>query len=166
MKKLIAVLTSLLLILTMVVGCTRDEETPPAPQNPPAETPQTPADDPTTPPEGEGEEGAFTDGTFNAEGEADERGWTPSIEITVENGEITEAIYDETNEEGTKKSEDEEYAKKWKDATGVGPKEAYPQLEQSLIETQDPDQVETVSGATSASESFKELAKEALNINQ
>jgi len=166
MKKLIAVLTSLLLILTMVAGCARNEETPPAPQTPPAtETPQTPADDPVTQPEGEGGEGAFTDGTFNAEGEADERGWTPTIEITVNSGRITKVNYDEVNAEGKKKSEDVEYGKNMKNASGVTPAEAYEQLETSLIDTQDPDSVEMVSGATTSSESFKELANEALTTN-
>jgi major membrane immunogen (membrane-anchored lipoprotein) len=162
MKKLIAVITSILLILTMVSGCTRNENTPETP--PTTETP--PADNtPVTPPAEEGGEGGFTDGTFNAEGEADERGWKPKIEIVVENGEITEANYDEVNEEGNLKSEDQEYAKSMSGQSGVTPAEAYQQLEDSLIETQDPDQVDTVSGATSSSDKFIELAKEALTTN-
>ncbi len=48
-------------------------------------------------------------------------------------------------------------------ASGVSPENAYEQLEDSLIKTQDPDKIDGVSGATSSSESFKKLAKEALN---
>lgn len=112
-----------------------------------------------------GNEATLTDGTFNAEGEPDERGWKGTIEITVEGGKITTVNYDEVNDKGAKKSEDTEYAKSMKDASGVTPAEAFQQLETSLTETQDVDAVEAVTGATDSSNRFKNLAKEALNQN-
>lgn len=110
-----------------------------------------------------GNETTFKDGTFKAEGKPDERGWKGTIEITVEGGKITTVNYDEVNDKGAKKSEDTEYGKSMKSASGVTPSEAYEKLKTSLVETQDPDAVEVVSGATESSDSFKTLAKEALS---
>lgn len=104
----------------------------------------------------------YEDGTFNVELEADERGWKPILEITVENGKITEVNYDEVNEEGVLKSTDEEYAESMKGVSGVSPAEAYELLEKDLIDKQDVDKVDMVSGATTSSENFKELVNEAL----
>lgn len=122
----------LILVLTMVVGCQQDSKV------------------------------KYKDGNFTAESQPDERGWKGVIEIEVEDGKIVEVDYDEINEEGQKKSEDEEYVKAMEGASGVTPENAYEQLENALIKTQDPDKIDGVSGATSSSESFKRLAKEAL----
>ena len=109
------------------------------------------------------EEAGLEDGTFTAEGELDDHGWRPEIEIVVENGEITSVTYDEINEEGQLKSEDDEYSDSMEGVSGVRPADAYEELENDLISSQDVDQVDAVSGATSSSETFKALAKEALD---
>lgn len=108
-------------------------------------------------------EAKYEDGTYTAESQPDDRGWKGVIEIVVENGEITSVDYDEMNQEGSRKSEDEEYAASMKGVSGVSPSEAYEQLEDALISRQDVDEVDLVSGATSSAEMFKTLAKEALN---
>ena len=46
-----------------------------------------------------------------------------------------------------------------KDKSGSSPKEAYLALEAALIEKQDVQAVDTVTGATSTSDSFRTLAK-------
>ncbi|MBC8589616.1 FMN-binding protein [Wansuia hejianensis] len=46
--------------------------------------------------------------------------------------------------------------------TGTTPAKAYEQLEDALVKTQNPDEIDAVSGATGTSEGFKALAKEAL----
>lgn len=84
------------------------------------------------------------------------------ITIEVKDGKIAAVDYDEVNEEGTAKETDEEYNKNMKEKSGVGPGEAFPQLETSLVEKQDVDAVDTVTGATHGSDSFKEMAKKAL----
>ena len=165
MKKFITVLISLILILTIIVGCTPKKTTPPA--APPAnETPGKNQEPSTTKPPANNntgkDTGAFTDGTFKADGEPDERGWKGTIEVTVVDGEITDVTYDEENKEGKLKSKDEEYGKAMSDQSGVKPAEVYPKLENSLKDTQDPDKVEKVSGATESSNQFIKLAKEAL----
>lgn len=108
-------------------------------------------------------EAQYKDGTYTAESEPDDRGWNSAIEIVVENGKITSVDYDEFNEEGARKSEDEEYAASMKAVSGVAPAEAYELMENALIKRQNVDEVELVSGATSSSEMFKTLFKEALN---
>jgi len=157
---------AVILVMAYTVGCVPDEETPT--EETPITDEETPGDDEPSgnPPPGDTEtpdEGALTDGTFNAEAEPDERGWKGQIDITVENGEISLVEYDEVNEEGKFKSEDEEYAKSMSAASGVTPEEAYQQLEDDLMEVQDVEQVEVVAGATTSSDMFKELANEALS---
>lgn len=151
----ITFLLVLLLVLGLTIGCQ-----PQQPQEP--QQPEAPEQQPTPPPVTDEEEVTYEDGTHEAEGEVDERGWKPIIEITVADGKITEVNYDEENEEGKLKSEDEEYNQKWEEASKISAPEAYEELEDSLVEAQDPENVDMVTGATSASESFVELAKEAL----
>lgn len=93
-------------------------------------------------------EAQYKDGTYTAESEPDDRGWNSAIEIVVENGAIASVDYDEFNEEGDRKSEDEEYASSMKGVSGIAPAEAYELLEDALVKRQDVDEVELVSGAT------------------
>ena len=109
------------------------------------------------------EQTSFEDGTHTAEGEMDEHGWKPAIEIVVENGEITSVDYDEYNAEDELKSEDDEYSDSMEGVSGVRPADAYEQLENDLIDNQDVNKVDVVSGATASSETFKDLASEALD---
>ena len=104
----------------------------------------------------------LADGVYSAEGEFDERGWKSIITISVEDGKIEDVDYDEVTEDGAKKSEDDEYAESMKAVSGVTPEEAYEMLEDSLESSQNVDKVDAVSGATSSSEQFKNLANEAL----
>lgn len=104
--------------------------------------------------------GELQDGTYTLETkDFDENGWKVNFSMTVAGGEITESNYDYVNAEGALKSEDEDYQKRMSDKVGVGPQEYLPELNQQLVETQDPEQVEVVSGATSSSESFKKYAQ-------
>ncbi|NLL31255.1 MAG: FMN-binding protein [Clostridiales bacterium] len=106
-------------------------------------------------------EAALKDGTYTAELEADERGYVASIEIEVKDGKIASVKYDE-GKDGESKLDNEEYNTKMKDKSGSSPKEAYPALEAALIEKQDVQAVDTVTGATSTSDSFRTLAEKAL----
>lgn len=106
----------------------------------------------------------YENGSHTAETSYDDRGWKSTIEVVVEDGKIVDAIYEEINEEGVKKSEDEEYAKIMEETKGTYPKKAYGELKDSLISKQDPNKVDGVTGATSSSEKFIKLSKDALNI--
>lgn len=102
------------------------------------------------------------DGTYTlAENNLDENGWKTELSIIVEGGEITESNYQNLNAAGEKKTEDEGYQTAMAEKTGgVGPQEYIPELNEQLVETQDPAAVEVVSGATHSSESFKEYAQQ------
>lgn len=106
----------------------------------------------------------YENGVHSRESEFDERGWKSTLTITVENGKIKQVVYDEVDNEGVSKTTDAEYAKAMKEEEGVTPKETFEKLEKELISSQDIDEVDAVSGATTSSEVFKKLAKGALKL--
>lgn len=105
----------------------------------------------------------YKDGTYQAEeADFDDHGWKGQIEIKVEGGKITEVNYDEVNQEGKKKSEDTEYQENFKQQKNVDLTDVYETLEKGLVEKQDPNAVDTYTGATGTTQKFKTLANEAL----
>lgn len=108
--------------------------------------------------------GTFEDGTYElVEANYDDNGWRAEFTIDVEDGEIVSSNYNEYNEQGTAKTEDESYQEAMAEQTGIGPQEYIDDLNGQLVETQDAGQVDTVSGATSSSEKFQEYAAMLLN---
>ncbi len=126
----------------------------------------------TTPPESEPEEQNgqneqpgpnYEEGVYSIqEEEFDDHGWKPMATVVVDGDEITKVYYDEINQEDQLKSFDQDYLESWKDKSGKNLLTAGPELSKALKEQQDPDKVDTVSGATSTSEKFKELTVNAL----
>jgi major membrane immunogen (membrane-anchored lipoprotein) len=115
---------------------------------------------------GGGSNGAFPEASENvkvAEDEFDSHGWKGKIAINFEEGDIASVQYDELNKDGDLKSKDEGYAENMQSASGVTPAEAFEQLQQQLVKSENPAEVDVVSGATSSSERFKELAEKALS---
>ena len=99
-------------------------------------------------------ESAWSDGTYRARTDPDSHNWYAQNEITITDGRITEVKYQEINaESGQPKGDDYRYPQAI---------EAQRTLEKQLLDTQDPDKVDIVSGATQPSQRFKETAKEAL----
>ena len=99
------------------------------------------------------------DGTYTlVEKNFDTRGWKTEFSITVVDGKITESTFDNVNEAGVKKSEDAEYQANMAEKVGVGPADYFPAYNSQLVEKQDPEAVEVVTGATSSYDSFKEYA--------
>lgn len=107
-------------------------------------------------------EKGMKDGTYKAEySAADDHGWTDYVEITVADGKITAVDYDSVDAEGKKKNGNEWYDNAMKDAgSPTWPSDFMPKLEQSLIDNQDIDKVDTIAGATASSDSFRKLVKE------
>ena len=104
------------------------------------------------------------DGVFTAEEpEFSERGHKAVVEVTLEDGQITAVAYDEVYEEGGGKKGDSEYNATMEGVSGISFDDAVAELEAALIESQNIDEVDVVSGATSSSEKFVSLVKEALN---
>ena len=103
----------------------------------------------------------YQDGTYRAQfKDPDEHGWTEYVVVTVSGGKFTAVEFDAFNENGDKKTEDEEYKEAY---TGAGyqtyPADYTQKLEDSLLKKQNPDDVDMVAGATNSSTSFKELVK-------
>ena len=151
-------------ILFMIVGCAAEKK----PNTPPETTEKPPAtNQPTTGTETEKETEkpnvlTYKDGQYKAELEPDEHQWKSIVELQVQDGKITDVYYDELDEKDNKKSEDEEYNEQWENASNISAQKAYPQLEKSLIESQDIENVDTVTGATDATRDFKEVVTKAL----
>jgi major membrane immunogen (membrane-anchored lipoprotein) len=101
------------------------------------------------------------DGTYTlVEKNFDTRGWKTEFSITVVDGKITASTYENVNEAGEKKSEDAEYQANMTGKVGVGPADYFPDLNNQLVEKQDPDAVEVVTGATNSSDTFKKYAQQ------
>ncbi|WZL72267.1 FMN-binding protein [Clostridiaceae bacterium 35-E11] len=101
--------------------------------------------------------------TYTAsEAEFDDHGWKSEIAITFKDDKIAEVVYNEVNDKGEKKRESEEYNTKMKAKSGVSAVDAQTALEKAFVDSQDIEAVDVVSGATSTSEKFKALAKEAM----
>ncbi|MHA7880017.1 MAG: cytochrome b5 domain-containing protein [Saccharospirillum sp.] len=109
----------------------------------------------------------YRDGTYYAESEPSSRGWISIIELSVLEGHLVSARYDEVqrDEDGTitqRKSADYNYAERWRRVSGVSQLSAFPAYENQLVESGRVDQVDALTGATSAHESFQSLAEQAL----
>lgn len=105
----------------------------------------------------------YKDGSYTAKGPTDERYWTPTVAITVKNGKIATVKYDEVSSRIFKyKSHDPAYLAKFKDLKKVDLIAVYDLLQKSLLEKQDPSKVDSITGATSTSASFIEIAKKVI----
>lgn len=106
----------------------------------------------------------YKDGEYSAKGAEDERGWTPTVSISVKDGKIATAAYDEVSSKAFRnKSADANYVNTFKQVKNVDLVAAYAALQKSLIDKQDPTKVDAFTGATSASTSFIDLAKKAVD---
>ncbi|MGT2800220.1 FMN-binding protein [Streptococcus marmotae] len=103
--------------------------------------------------------GELKDGMYSAESGADDRGYKIVHTITVKDGKITESKFDYEDKDGKMKSANEEYNKMMSEKAGVSAKEAIEKLNAGLVEKQDVEAVEVVSGASHTSEDFKKSAK-------
>lgn len=121
-----------------------DQSKPPRPQPPPQ---------PVTPPQGTTGMKQWKNGTYTAKTEPDNYGYYGEIEIVIADGKIDKVSYDEKDQEGTPKGADYPYP--------LGP-ESEDEFEKRLLETQDPEKVDVITGATQTWERFKETATEAL----
>lgn len=129
-KKIIALVSSVILAAGMLVGC--------------------------------GSKG-MQDGTYNAEYDTfDDHGWKGQVSITVADGKITDSTFDYINETGDLKSKNAEYQESMKKVSGIGPVEFTVQYADALVEKQDPESVDVITGATYALNDLKVLADAAI----
>ncbi len=104
------------------------------------------------------------DGTYKAkEAQADDRGYTAEVTVTVKGGKITKIVYNETKNGKSSKWSDANYNAMMKKVSGVSWSEAVQKLESDLQTKGDPNAVDVVSGATELTARFKTLVAQALS---
>jgi major membrane immunogen (membrane-anchored lipoprotein) len=148
-KKILSIIAASVMTLSILTGCGKAAETATTTAAPAATTvAETTAAPATTTPE-----------KFTASAkDFDERGWKAELTLTYEGDKIVKVEYDEVNKDGAKKSADEGYSKAMKDAKGISPAEAYTKLAETALKD---GSIATVTGATTAANSFKALFEEA-----
>lgn len=102
----------------------------------------------------------FKDGTYTAEFKSfDSLGYKDRLQITVEDGVITDAQFDGVNEQGGLKSEDEAYAERMRPLCGTDPAAIRRYYSEALVGLKDPKELEAdgVSGATVSAQHFDAL---------
>lgn len=155
MKRFIALFSVLILTLALIAGCGGQQQ----PQQP-AEQPQQQEE---TQPPAEEQETSLKDGVYTAEeAQFDDHGWKAITTVVVKDGKIANVFYDEINQDNQIKSLDQDYATNMKEKSGVTPLDAVTKLTASLVEKQDPEKVDSVSGATGTTDKFKTMVAEAL----
>jgi len=89
----------------------------------------------------------LNDGTYRGETPLDDYGYRHQVVFEIKNGRIISIDYDEINQDGHAKQYDEEYCKRML-VSGTSPAIAYPKYEAEMLEKQDFNQVDAVSGAS------------------
>lgn len=148
-SRLVLVITGLMMVIALAAGCLREDAGKEAREE---------ARDIGEEAREDVKERVFDleDGRYTAKTEPDEYNWYGKIDITITDGRITEVNYDEINSEtGAVKGKDYKYPK------SVEVQDTY---EKQLLQTQDPDKVDVVTGATQTWKRFKATAKEALRM--
>ncbi|MCH8553197.1 MAG: FMN-binding protein [Natronospirillum sp.] len=111
----------------------------------------------------------WADGSYYAELEPDDRGWTPFVELTIKDGRIVGVHYDEIqrDEDGDvtdSKLQNYGYAANWRNNrdSDVSQLSAFPGYVEQLLRAGDPQGVDGISGATSTFDSFTAAVEAAL----
>lgn len=102
----------------------------------------------------------YKDGKYRASfDKADTHGWNAFTEIEIKDGKIATVDFDYLNKDNKRKSEDAAYTKAMAPKSGTSPDKFCPQLEKALVDKQDIEKVDVVTGATQSTKNFKDLAK-------
>jgi len=104
--------------------------------------------------------GELKDGEYKLEEKNYNNGYRVVFTIVVKDGKIVESNYDNVNKDGKSKIDDADYNKKMEEVAKTSPEKYIPELNKALIQTQNPSDIDTVTGATHSTDSFKEYAKQ------
>ena len=105
----------------------------------------------------------MTDGYYTAEmADFDEHGWKEFITIYIKDNKIISVDYEATNESGFIKSWDMDYMRVMNAADGTYPNEYVRLYSEALLNYQDPEKVQAITGATHSFHTFQALAAAAL----
>lgn len=107
------------------------------------------------------------DGTYKLEETGYSNGYRVKMSMTVKSGKVTKTTYDYVDKNGKSKTKDAEYEKNMKAKTKTGPAEFIPALNKSFTKNGDNiGAIETVSGATHSSLTFKNYALQLVEAAQ
>lgn len=109
-----------------------------------------------------GSKAGMQDGYYTAEAQTYSHGWKEFVMITVKSGQIVATEYNAKNESGFIKSWDNAYMKNMAAITGTYPNEYTRNYAAQLLETQNPGDVDALTGASSSYSSFQKLAAAAV----
>ncbi len=99
------------------------------------------------------------DGFYTAEMSEYSHGWKEYLCIMVKNDTIVYAEFNAKNPSGYIKAWDNAYMKNMYTVNGTYPNEYTRNYVAQLIETQNPDQVDTISGASNSADNFDRLSR-------
>lgn len=106
---------------------------------------------------------SYKDGTYKAAyDKLDSHGWKGQVELTIKGNEITACTFDYVNKDGALKSKDAGYNSSMLKVAKTNPEEFSAKLPQDLLNKQNVDAVDTVTGATHSTKDFKDLVAAAL----
>lgn len=108
-------------------------------------------------------DGELKDGEYVLEEKNENNGYRTVFSIVVTDGKISESNYDNVNAAGESKINDEDYNKQMNDVTKTSPDKFIPELNKELVAKQNPDDIDTVTGATHSTDSFKEYARKLID---
>jgi major membrane immunogen (membrane-anchored lipoprotein) len=94
------------------------------------------------------------DGIYNGASPADDYGYRHEVTFEMKNGKMISIDYDEIHTDGHAKQHDEEYCKRMLQS-GTTPAIAYPQYENQILQKQDFNRIDAVSGASYSNYRFK-----------
>lgn len=108
--------------------------------------------------EGQLNSAVLVDGTYRAEFlDFDTNGWKDYVEVTIEDGELYEVVYDSIDENNKLKSKDESYKAEMEAIVGTYPAKYNQDLINQFIQSGKVTSVDIVAGATESTGNFKTL---------
>lgn len=107
------------------------------------------------------------DGTYKLVEDNYDHGYKVKMSMTVKNGKVTDASYDQVNKDGKSKTQDAAYEKQMKKYSKVGPKEYIDTLSKEFkANGANVNGIQVVSGATSSSDNMRNYASQLVQAAQ
>lgn len=108
----------------------------------------------------------YKDGSYKVVNRADERGWASELTLEIKDGKIVAITFDEFNAEGVGKIAGGAYVPNWQTRVGVegfDPVKLVNSAMVQLLANQDPNMVDSMTGATRWTTAVRRLTGQALN---
>lgn len=164
MKKFLVIALVAIMVVALIAGCGQQQSQPAQQSGGQEQQQQSQSAQQSDATSDSNQQAALKDGNYYAEEkDFDDHGWKAMVTVIVKDGKIANVFYDEINKDGFLKSFDPNYAKNMKAKSNTTPVDAVAALSKSLVEKQNADSVDKVTGATGTSSKFTTLVTEALS---